>query len=214
MFGIASSSKPKRADRLDADVDRAILRVRRLERREPPQPARRGRSTAARCGRGRAAARTSARAAARTRRRPRPPPGAARSRARAARSASRPRCARPRLARLRAPPSRSSRATSRSRRRSLKLASSSCDQLAELFALRVVRQDGELRLRGVQRQLLALERQPRREDRVLELVLARRELRVDDAALAGPAQPIEPLPLVRVGRRRPRPREARRAAAG
>ncbi len=39
MFGIAVELEPELADGLDADVDRAILGIRRLERRQPPQPA-------------------------------------------------------------------------------------------------------------------------------------------------------------------------------
>ncbi len=71
-------------------------------------------------------------------------------------------------------------------------------ELAELLALRVVGQDCELRLRRVQRHLVAGERQPRREDRVLQLVVSRRQLGVDDALLARPSQPVEPFALVGV----------------
>jgi len=56
-----------------------------------------------------------------------------------------------------------------------------------------------LRLRRPQRQLLAVEGQPRREERVLELVSARGELGVHDALLARRAQAMEPLSFVRVG---------------
>src|SRR6266513_2738370 len=69
-------------------------------------------------------------------------------------------------------------------------------QLAELVALSVLRDDGEPRLRRPQGQPLAVERQPGREDRVLELVLARGELGFDDAGLARSAQPVEPFLLV------------------
>ncbi len=84
-------------------------------------------------------------------------------------------------------------------------------QLAELVALRILREDGEPRLRRPQRQLLPVERQPRREDRVLELVLARCEVGLDDAGLARPAQAVEALQLVSVGRP-PRQPGAPRAA--
>ena len=73
-------------------------------------------------------------------------------------------------------------------------------QLAELLALRVLGKDGQPRLRRAQRQLLTVEREPRREHGVLELVLAAGQLRVDDSALARPAQPVQPLALVRVRR--------------
>ena len=52
-------------------------------------------------------------------------------------------------------------------------------------------QDGELRLRGAQRQLLAAVGQPRGELAVLQLVLALDELGGDDPALADLAQPVE-----------------------
>ena len=103
----------ERASRREADVDRALLRIRRLERRQPAQIVRRARSTARRRARGRAAARTTSRAAGSyasvdasdARRR-------ARARARGARSPSPPRCARPGRARPRARPRGRSRASS------------------------------------------------------------------------------------------------------
>ena len=69
-------------------------------------------------------------------------------------------------------------------------------QLPELFALRVVGEDRELRLGRAQRKFVAGVRQPCREERVLELVLAFRELGVDDAGLARPPQPVEALAVV------------------
>ena len=74
-------------------------------------------------------------------------------------------------------------------------------ELAELLAVAVVVQDGEPRLRGAQRQLLALERQPRGELPVLELVLALDELGRDDPALADLPQAVQLLALVALGAR-------------
>ena len=69
-------------------------------------------------------------------------------------------------------------------------------QLAELLAVGVLVQDGELRLGGAQRQLLAAVGQPRGELAVLQLVLALDELGGDDPALADLAQPVELLAVV------------------
>src|SRR5262249_36700299 len=60
----------------------------------------------------------------------------------------------------------------------------------------VVGEHGQLGLRGPERKVLALERDPRGEDRVLELVLALGELLVRDAGLALEPQPEDPLVLV------------------
>ena len=62
-------------------------------------------------------------------------------------------------------------------------------QGAELLALRVVGQHGEDRLGRVERKLVAVEGEPCREQRVLELVLSLGELGIDDARLAGAAEP-------------------------
>ncbi len=67
---------------------------------------------------------------------------------------------------------------------------------AQLLAVGVDGQDRKLRLCGAKRQLLALERNAVGEEPVLELVLPLRELGGDEAALAGLAQAEEQLPLV------------------
>ena len=72
-------------------------------------------------------------------------------------------------------------------------------QRAELVALLVIRQDGETRLRGSQRHLLALVGQARGEDGVLELVVLLGQLGGDQPAFAGLPQPVEPLAVVAVG---------------
>ena len=69
---------------------------------------------------------------------------------------------------------------------------------AELLAVGVGRQHRELRLRRPERERLAVEVDPGGEDPVLERVLARRELGGDDAGLAGLAQAVEALALVAV----------------
>ena len=69
-------------------------------------------------------------------------------------------------------------------------------EVAELFAVAVLRQDCEPRLRRPERDLLALERDPLGEDRVLQLVLALGELLVGNPGLALLAQAIEALALV------------------
>ena len=69
-------------------------------------------------------------------------------------------------------------------------------QLAELLAFPVVGEHRELRLRGAERQLLALPRHARAEQRVLERVLSLGELGGDDPGLAGLAQAVEALALV------------------
>ena len=71
-------------------------------------------------------------------------------------------------------------------------------QLAELVAVLVVRDHGELCERRAQRQLLTLERHARGEQRIFELVVALGELRRDEAALARLVQPVKPLALVAV----------------
>src|SRR5689334_10658167 len=70
----------------------------------------------------------------------------------------------------------------------------------ELLTVGVTRKHGELRLRVSQRHLLALERHARREEAVLQLVLALGELGGGEPALAGLAQPVDPLGAV-AGRR-------------
>ena len=71
--------------------------------------------------------------------------------------------------------------------------------VAELVTVAVLGHDRELRLSRTQGHLLALERHALGQDRVLELVLALGELLVGHTALAGEAQPRDPLPLVAVG---------------
>ena len=68
-------------------------------------------------------------------------------------------------------------------------------QVAQLFALAVVGKHRELRLGGAKRQLLALERHLGRQQRVLELVGLRRELGRDDPAFARLEQAIQALAL-------------------
>ena len=70
---------------------------------------------------------------------------------------------------------------------------------AELLAVAVRRQDGEPGLCRPERDLFALERDALGEDRVLECVLALRELLVGNPGLALLAQAIETLGLVAVG---------------
>jgi len=72
-------------------------------------------------------------------------------------------------------------------------------ELAELLALLVRLEDREPRLCRPQRQLLAPVGDPRGEDRVLERVVALRELGEEEPGLAGLAQPVEALALVAVG---------------
>src|SRR5204862_3255215 len=72
-------------------------------------------------------------------------------------------------------------------------------ELAQLVAVLVVRQHRELGECGAQGQLLAFEGHPRREQRVLELVLLLGELCGDEAAFAGLAQPVQPFALLAVG---------------
>ena len=69
---------------------------------------------------------------------------------------------------------------------------------AELLAVGVVVEHGELRLRVPQRHLLALPRDARGEDLVLELVLRLGELSGGETAFAGLAEAVEPLALVAV----------------
>ncbi len=69
-------------------------------------------------------------------------------------------------------------------------------ELAQLVAVAVVGQDRELRLRGPERKRLGAELHPRGEDRVLELVLAGAQLDLDEAGFARLAQPVEALALV------------------
>src|SRR3954453_18353161 len=57
-------------------------------------------------------------------------------------------------------------------------------QLTELFALRVLGQNGELRVGRPQGKLLTVEAEPRSEQRVLECVLVRGDHRLDEAPLA------------------------------
>ena len=82
-----------------------------------------------------------------------------------------------------------------SSRRSLNEEETSACRFAQLFALAVVGKHRELRLGGAQRQLLALERHRGRQQRVLELVRLRGELRRDDPAFAGLEQAIQALAL-------------------
>src|SRR5205807_1164584 len=63
----------------------------------------------------------------------------------------------------------------------------------------VVVEHRELRLRGPQRHLLVLERDARRKDRVLELVVALGELGRDQPTLTGLAQAVEPFALIDLG---------------
>ncbi len=188
--------EPQRANRLDADLDRALLRVRRLERRQPPQP---GDMRARRHVGALRAEQPLEPALAQPRvlrgggvRRRRSTPSSSRSeicfsasfRATASRSPE-------------SPPSRSSRAASSSRRCSLK-PRVELPQARQLVALSVLREDGQLRLGRPQRELLAVERQPGRQHRVLERVLTGSDLGLDDAGLARSAQPVEALLLVSV----------------
>ena len=73
--------------------------------------------------------------------------------------------------------------------------------LAELVPIWVGAEDGELRLRRAQRHLLALERDARGEDRILELVVPLGELCSDEPAFARLSQPVQPLALSLVGAR-------------
>ena len=68
--------------------------------------------------------------------------------------------------------------------------------LAELVAVGVLRQQRQLRLGRPERILLVLEPHARGKQPVLELVLALRGLRRDQAPLARLAQPVQPLALV------------------
>ena len=86
-------------------------------------------------------------------------------------------------------------------------------EIAQLFAVAVLGQHRQLRLRRPQRHLLALERDSLGENRVLELVLALGQLTVREARLAFLSQAVEPLALV-TARPAPLPSEARRAARG
>src|SRR5215208_1948175 len=72
-------------------------------------------------------------------------------------------------------------------------------QLAELVAFPVVRQNRQPRHCGTQREILTFVRDARREDRVLQLVVALRELSSYEAPLAGLPQPVQPFVLVSVG---------------
>ena len=69
-------------------------------------------------------------------------------------------------------------------------------ELAELLALLEVVQDCELRLGRAKRQLLSAVRDPRGEDRILQLVLAGAQLDLDEAGFTRLAKPVEALPLV------------------
>ena len=81
----------------------------------------------------------------------------------------------------------------------------------ELLAVGVLGQHGEAGLRAAQRHLLAAEGDARGQDLVLERVLALGQLARDQPALAGLAQPVEPLALL-VGGLGLGARAARRAA--
>src|SRR5919204_5044343 len=72
-------------------------------------------------------------------------------------------------------------------------------QLAELVPVGVAGEDREARLGRAKRQLLAPEGDARGEDRVLERVVALGELRHEHAGLAGLAKPVEPLALLALG---------------
>ncbi len=71
--------------------------------------------------------------------------------------------------------------------------------LAEDVAIGVSRRRREQRLRRPQRHLLAVPLDARREQGVLERVVPLRELRRHDPALAGLAQPVQPLAGVSLG---------------
>ena len=198
-------------ERLDAHRHAAILRVRALERREPPQVARvvRGRHVVA--VRTEQRARTSGRAAARRPwQRPCWPPRA-RARARAARSPSPRRSARPRRRSPESSASSSSDAVSSARRSSLKRGVLGVVELAQLVAVAVAGQDGKLCLCCAERQLLPA---PAEADREQPVLRAR-----------PPAPPARPPrsptrrscaagrdARARRRRRRPRPHAGRRAA--
>ncbi len=72
-------------------------------------------------------------------------------------------------------------------------------QITELFALRVVRQDCELRVSRAQGQLLTIEREPRGEQRILECVLVLDAHSIHKPPLAGLAQTVEALTFVALG---------------
>ena len=72
-------------------------------------------------------------------------------------------------------------------------------EVAQLFAVAVLGQDGQLCLRRPQRHLLAFERDSLGENRVLQLVLALGQLTVGEARLAFLSQAVEPLALVALG---------------
>ena len=69
-------------------------------------------------------------------------------------------------------------------------------EVAELFAVGVLLEDRQARLRSAQRHLLALECDSRGDERVLERVLLVGELGGDDPALARLAQAVEALAIV------------------
>ena len=196
MFGSPARSKPSAFSVVEADVGRTLLRVRRLERREPPDVGHVVRARLLVAVRRRARARTRSRACAGT-----PASDAAAASLSAAASV---RSEMAFSSSLRAigsgSPDRSADSSSPARasssRSSLKVAFRSAKQLAELLAVGVLVQHGELRLCRAQRQLLVAERQPRGELAVLQLVLALDQLGGDDPALADLAQPVELLPLV------------------
>ena len=200
MFGSAARSKPSSVQRVEADLDRALLRVGRLERREPAHVADVVRRRDARRARGRAASRTSARAARVDARRPASlaspehrcelaqrdallllvarRPGRARRRAR--RRAPRPRDQlEPVVVELGRRVGVDARRAPRGRRSSGSTASRACAVRSGISS--------------------PLNVDPRGEDRVLERVLALGELGRDEPALAGLAQPVEALALVAAG---------------
>ena len=199
MFGCAVRSKPSASSVSQADLGRALLRVGRLERREPAHV-------------GRVVARRNRLAlVAEQLREPALAQGARRRRRVVARLLERPRelaqrdvllllVALDRVGDARSTRPRAPRSTrSSSRRSSLNCALASAWIAPSSSRSAYAASTRELRLRVAQRHLLAAERHARGEHAVLELVLALGELGGDQPGLAGLAQAVEELALVAGG---------------
>ena len=154
---------------------------------------RRDRSSGSRPARSRGCGRTSGRASPRTERWSRRRRRRARARARAARSLSLLRHARPGSGSPLIAASSSSTAASSCEPVGIEPRRLRPLEVAELLAVGVAVVHRQARLRGAQRHLLALERDARADERVLERVLLVRELGGDDPALARLPQPVEAL---------------------
>ena len=191
-----SMSNPSRAQRLDAHRRRSAPSCTCPRAATAAAGSSCGSRSAPRRGRRRAAARTSDRAASRRRPQRRGWPRRARARARAARSPSPRRSARSRPGCRRAPPRAPPTSVSSDAAVVVEGRVRRVVELAQVVAIAIAGQDGELGLGRAKRQLLPTPVEADGEQPVLELVLLHGQLGRDDARLACLPQPVEVLVLV------------------